>query len=172
VRIPNTKHWFVGGHYLYLDTENIFRTSEIIEGLPDIEFSQKTAGLGLVGTYDSRDNNYYPMKGKLFETKLTYYNETWGGDYRYNKLTTFFNFYHPLRTNTVLAMRARGEFSEGNVPYFHLAYLDMRGFDRGRYRDRHSLSLHAEGRHKFTSRWGMVAFVETGWFNNDIYSLF
>ena len=51
---------------------------------------------------------------------------------------------------------------------FDLPFLDMRGFSRDRYRDKKTLSLHAEGRYKFRSRWGVIAFVETGWFGKDL----
>lgn len=61
--------------------------------------------------------------------------------------------------------------SSGDAPFFDLSYLDMRGFARGRYQDNLTFSLHAEGRYKFLRRWGMVAFVETGWYGEDYQNL-
>lgn len=171
-RIPKTNNWFAGVQYIYFKSDILFKTSGVLPILPDIGEQISTAGLGLVGTYDSRDNNYYPEKGQLFEAKWTNYSESWGGDFSYNKFTTFVNHYQPFKEKTVLALRTRAELSDGDTPFFDLPYLDMRGFARDRYRDQHTLSVHAEARHKFRPRWGAIVFVESGWFGEDFDDLF
>jgi outer membrane protein assembly factor BamA len=170
-RIPSTENWYAGIHYLFIDTDTIFETSEEIPGLPDFQGEIRTAGFGLITTYDSRDDNYYPVKGQRFHAMWTNYGETWGGDQEYNKFTTFINHYQPIIDKTVLALRCNLQASEGDVPFFDLPYLDIRGVARSRYTDQFTLSVHAEGRHKFQPRWGVVAFVEAGWFGEDIDSL-
>lgn len=167
-RIPKTDHWFGGVHYLFIEADVLINTSKVSSILPDVGRNVRTAGLGLLASYDSRDDNYYPSQGISFESKWGNYSENWGGDFEYDKLNTFFNYYHPIKDKSVLALRANLQNSDGRVPFFDLPYLDMRGFSRDRYRDKHTFSLHAEGRHKFKPRWGAVAFIEVGWFGNSI----
>lgn len=170
-RIPSTENWYAGIHYLFIDTDTILKTSELNPDLQDLQGKIRTAGLGLIATYDSRDDNYYPIKGQRFQAMWTNYGETWGGDQKYNKFTTFMNHYQPIIDKTVLALRCNFQASGGDIPFFDLPYLDIRGVSRTRYMDQFTLSVHAEGRYKFRSRWGVVAFVEAGWFSEDLGSL-
>ena len=172
VRIPGTDNWFAGLQYLILDSSTVLRTSSVIPGAPDITGNVKTAGLGVLATYDSRNNNYYPTAGQWFEAKWLDYSETWGGDNAYDKATVFINHYQPVLDNVTLALRSRLESSRGDVPFFDLPVLHMSGFSRDRYRDQHTISFHAEGRYKFKPRWGVIGFYEFGWFNDDFSQLF
>jgi len=167
VRIPATDHWFGGLQYLFIDSDSVFKLSQLHPLLPDFYGHIRSAGLGLLTTFDSRDDNYYPTKGQYFEAKWTNYGESWGGDYQYNKFRTFLNYYQPIADPIVLALRANADLSSGDTPFFDLPYLDMRGFARGRYQDNLAVSLHAEGRYKFMPRWGAVAFVESGRYGED-----
>lgn len=171
-RIVDQKHWFTGVHYIFLDSDSIFKLSELDPVLPDIDSSVKTAGLGLLLTYDSRDNNYYPTTGQWFETKLTDYRDTWGGEDNYQKTTTYINHYQPVTNDLVIALRANLQTSDGDTPFFDLPTLSMRGFSRDRYRDQYTISLHSEARYKFLPRWGVTGFYEAGWFNNSGSDLF
>jgi hypothetical protein len=171
IRIPQTENWFAGLQYLIIDSSTVLRTSSIIPGAPDITGKIKTAGLGLLTTYDSRNNNYYPTDGQWFEAKWIDYGEAWGGDNEYNKTIAFINHYQPLMDGMTLALRSRIESSSGDVPFFDLPTLQMGGFSRDRYRDQHTISFHMEGRYKFKPRWGVVGFYEFGWFNDDFSQL-
>ncbi|MEN8167370.1 MAG: BamA/TamA family outer membrane protein [Pseudomonadota bacterium] len=171
VRIPGTDHWFAGIHYLYLDSDSVFQLSEFLPWLPEIRGRIRTAGIGPAASYDSRDNKYYPTRGQNAQIKWTDYAQQWGGDFDYRKLLMFVNHYQPVGNSTVVALRARTETVSGSAPFFDLPYLDMRGFARGRYRDDLTLSLHTEVRHKFLPRWGAVAFVEAGWFGDDLHDI-
>jgi len=171
MRIPATEHWFGGFQYLYIDSDSLFKTSRLNPMLPDLPVEIRSAGMGLLTTFDSRDDNYYPTRGQWFEAKWTNYGKSWGGDYQYNKFRTFLNHYHPLADQVVLALRAKADLSSGDTPFFDLPYLDMRGFAQGRYKDNHTFSVHTEGRYKFLPRWGVIAFVEAGWFGDDFEEL-
>ncbi|MEE4238253.1 MAG: BamA/TamA family outer membrane protein [Anderseniella sp.] len=171
-RVPGTENWYAGFSYRYLDSEVDFELSSLLPNLPDVSKPFRNAGLGLLTTYDSRDDNYFPHQGRMFRLSLTDHGDAWGGDYEYAKLKAFYNHYLPLRASTTLALRAHLQSSNGNTPFFDLPYLNMRGFSRDRYRDQNSLSLHAEARHKFKPRWGAVAFFEAGWIADEFDHLF
>ena len=93
-RIPNTSHWFAVINYIYIDSDTTVSVDDIVPGTPVLDGTIKTAGLGLMVTYDSRDNNYFPAQGQWLESKWVDYGESWGGDMTYNKSTFFFNHYH------------------------------------------------------------------------------
>jgi len=166
-RLAGTENWYAGLQYLYLDSRITFKTSSLIPLLPDVKGKVKTAALGALLTYDSRNDNYYPTQGQYGEAKVLDYGSTWGGDYEYQKFIGFYNIYMPVIENLTFAARTRVENSNGDTPFFNLAYLQMRGFARGRYVDQHSLSLHGEVRYKFRPRWGVIGFYEMGWVNDD-----
>lgn len=167
VRLPATEYWYGGVQYLYLDSRITFNTSAVSPLLPDVVGNITTAALGGLLTYDSRDDNYYPSRGQYAELKAMDFGSNWGGDYKYEKFIGFYTAYIPLTEQVTLAARTRVEASNGDVPFFNLAYLDLRGFARGRYQNQHSWSLHGEARYKFLPRWGVIAFYETGWVNDD-----
>ncbi len=172
IRIPDTSHWFAGINYIYIDSDTTVRTADIIPGMPDLNGTIKTAGLGLMVTYDSRDNNYFPAQGQWFESKWVDYGENWGGDMTYSKSTSFLNHYQPLYENVIVALRTRLQTSSGDVPFFDLPSLQMGGFSNGRYRDQNTWSFHSEGRYKFKPHWGLIGFYEVGWFNSKLGDIF
>jgi hypothetical protein len=90
VRIPKTEHWFGGAQYLFIDADIKFETSLLNPNLPDIKGTVRTAGLGLLTTYDSRDDNYYPTRGQYFQARLTTYSETWGRRLPVHQIQGFF----------------------------------------------------------------------------------
>lgn len=169
-RIPGTLHWFAGGHITLLDSNVEFDIPNF-PNIPTLEKNINTNGAGLIVTYDSRDNNYYPTDGSWFEAKWAGYNEALGSDDNFNTYDLFYNHYFPLNEKTVLALRAKGLFSSGDTPFFMLPFLDMRGFSRGRYHDKHTISGHSEIRYKFLPRWGVMGFFEAGRFGSDLDAL-
>lgn len=161
-RLAGTDHWFGGVTYQYLDTTLTVLTSQMVPGLPDIPVDFRNAGLGPHITYDSRDSNYFPTEGQYFRAGWLNYSPRWGGDFAFDKGDVFYNVYLPLAKASVLGFRARFQTASAGTPFYELPTLDMRGFSRDRYRDNYTLSVTAEWRHKFTPRWGMVAFAEAG----------
>ena len=170
-RFPGTDHWFVGLVYLYLNPTVTFKTSDLLAGLPDISSDIRSAALGPQLVYDSRNSNYFPTGGQYFRARWLDYAPRWGGDLSYNKADVFYNHYSEPVSNTVMALRARLQTASDNTPFYDQPTLDMRGFARDRYHDNITVSITAEGRHKFAPRWGMVAFVEAGRFAPDFDSL-
>ena len=171
VRLPGTENWFGGITYQFLEATLTLQASQVVPGLPDLPVRFRNAALGPHLTYDSRDSNYFPLKGQYFRAAWLNYAKRWGSDFAFDKGDAFYNHYLPLGTASVLALRARLQTASENTPFFALPTLDMRGFSRDRYRDNHTLSMTAEWRHKFTPRWGMVAYGEAGRFAPSLHAL-
>ena len=164
VRIRGTENWFAGLTYQFLQSTLTFRTSEVNPEQPDVPRNFHSAGLGPQMTYDSRDSNYYPQSGQYARVSWLNFGSRWGGDFEFDKIDAFYNHYLPLDPSSLLAFRVRLQDSSDGTPFFALPTLDMRGFSADRYRANDTLSVTAEWRHKFTSRWGAVAYAEAGRF--------
>ena len=161
-RLPGTKDWYMGIRYLLTDSNVTFDLDTLIPGLPPISDDMTTSGLGIMATYDSRDDNYYPTEGINFEFIWMRDSETWGSDFDFNKLDTRYNTYLPLTPKDTLALRAAFARADEETPFYLLPSLKMRGFPNGRYKNENSLSGHAEWRRKFHPRWGFILFYEIG----------
>jgi outer membrane protein assembly factor BamA len=171
-RLPYSENWFAGVEFVYLNTETIFDLGIASPALPETAGQITNAGLGPVLSYDSRDDNYYPTRGQNLEMLLLSYRDNWGGDLDYRKLDLNVSHFQLLVPKLVLALHADYKASEGDVPFFDLPSLEMRGFPVGRYRDQYTFSTHAEGRYKFLPRWGGNLFVESGWYGDEPEELF
>jgi hypothetical protein len=162
MRLPGTADWFAGLTVLYLDSTLTFQTSQLSPGLPDVPIQFRNVGLGPYLQYDSRDSNYYPMNGQYLRAGWMNFSSRWGSDVEFDKGDAFYNAYVPLSSASVMGLRARLQTASDSTPFYELPTLDMRGFSRDRYRDKVTLSLASEWRHKFSPRWGMAAYVEAG----------
>jgi len=83
-RFPGSEDWYVGFRYMLIDSNVEFE--EIFPGAPPISDDMTTSSLGLMTTYDSRDDNYYPTSGINFEFVWMRDSETWGSDFEFDKL--------------------------------------------------------------------------------------
>jgi len=161
-RLPGSEDWYLGIRYIFTDANVTFKLDSLDPRLPQISEDMKTSSLGLMSAYDSRDNNYYPTEGTNFEFIWLRDDNKWGSDFEFDKIITRYNTYLPLTSNDVLAFRADFASADEGTPFYLLPTLKMRGFPMGRYKDKNSLSGHAEWRHKFKPRWGFILFYEIG----------
>ena len=152
------QNFFLGLEYLYVGIENAPDPSGPPVDLPEFSFRTETAGLGLVGVYDSRDNNIWPAAGTLLEVTGTNYGGHFGGDYHYNKSVVKFTQYHRIADPLVVVYRLDGQFIGGDAPFWDLAQINLRGFPFGRYLDENSVTAQAEIRWQVLEKWTLTAF--------------
>lgn len=169
-RLP-VKNWFLGAQYLYMEIDATFKTSGLLPGLPDVNLPTKTAGLGLVGVYDSRNNNLWPTDGTWLEITATDYGDYFGGDFDYQKYILKFTQYFPLTNTVTLAYRLDGKFIDGDAPFYDLSSLNLRGFAGGRYVDDQAVSAQVEGRWNFYKKWTVLVFGGAGRIADEVSDL-
>ncbi len=165
------RDWFVGPAFTFLKIDNTFDLSPIVPGLPEARIPTQTAGLGLVTSHDSRDNNMWPFKGNWFELTLLDYGEYLGGDFDYEKIQAKFVHYIPIAGQFTLAYRLDGEVIGGDAPFYDLAYLNLRGFPRGLYSDKASATAQVQCNWQFQKRWIALAFGGGGRIADDVSDL-
>jgi len=150
---------YLGMKYMYVGIENSLDLPGPPEAdLPEFSFRTDTAGLGLVGVYDSRDNNLWPKTGSWLELTGMNYGGHFGGDYHYNKGIVKFAQYHQVAASLVFVYRIDGQFISGIAPFWDLAQIKLRGFPFGRYLDDNSVTAQIETRWNVYKKWTLTAF--------------
>ena len=120
----------------------------------------------LNGELDTRDNDLYARSGHYAQAKGVIASEELGSDDDYQSLELEWNAYRPFGERHVLAWRIAGKITDGDPPFFALAWygsgVDLRGYTPGRYMGESMVAAQAEWRWQATPRWGFVAFGGTG----------
>jgi len=157
------------GIQFYADDFNIVERDDGGELIKDeVRGSEggRVAGLGVIGIYDTRDNNFFPKKGYYVEAYIQNYNKTIGSDFTYNIARFDARKYFDLGENKILAFNAYGRYSFGDIPFFALAQMGgskrMRGYTKGQFRDEHFVTLQSEFRFPVYWRFGGVLFGGVG----------
>jgi len=125
------------------------------------------SGLGIVATWDTRDNIVYPHRGVMFSLVSSFYSSIFLSDYSYISLSTDLRSYIPVFSSHILAVQAFFRTNIGNdVPFYALCQLGgssaLRGTFAGLYRDKTMYLLQAEYRMPVWWRFGAVAFAGLG----------
>lgn len=125
-----------------------------------------TSGLGLVLTYDSRDNIFYPASGGYYEIAAAVFSEILGSDHNYTKTFIDLRRYLKIADDQIVALQVFYNFVGGSTPFYDVPQLGgdniMRGYFRGRYRDNNYFATQLEYRIRVWWRFGLVGFVGVG----------
>jgi outer membrane protein assembly factor BamA len=109
-----------------------------------------TAGIGVLGSYDSRDNRFSSYEGWYLFLSYTSYGRTVLSDYPYNSVMFDARKFIPVFGSHVFAARFYSRNTWGTVPFQDMPYLggpsSMRGYQAGRYRDKFAAYAQAEYR--------------------------
>jgi len=152
-------NWFIGvqGVYTnYLIGSDNFTTQQILQAAGLIGFD--AAGLGLVGMYDSRDQQNSPTSGKYFIINNFAFREGLGGDSDFDAYNAEFKHYLPHGEDSVLAYHFDGRWTN-DAPASGYSSIDMRGYTRGQYLAPNSVMLEAEERWRINSKIGVHLFA-------------
>jgi outer membrane protein assembly factor BamA len=123
--------------------------------------SQLIAG----GAWDTRDNLFAPTTGSFAHASVAHSDDAFGADHRFTRYTGDARRYWRLGRG-VLAGQAYVEATTGNVPFDQLALVGsgsvMRGYARGRFRDRDLAAAQIEYRAPIVGRLGAALFAGGG----------
>ncbi|WP_341908442.1 BamA/TamA family outer membrane protein [Fluviicola taffensis] len=137
-------------------------------------------GLGLIFTYDSRDNPPNAKKGWYAMTRFTVYNKSLGSKNNYNLTAFDLRYYLSLfKKYRVFAFAYKFQYNFGEIPWSEMPSLgsdaDLRGYRIGKYRDVCTNTFTLEYRHKFywknkATKHGMILFSSIGCMGKDVKS--
>lgn len=113
--------------------------------------------------YDNRNNINYPTKGLQVFMNNRFYQSWMGNDSSFVSIEFSYNFYFNFKSEKrVMLLRYYSKSSFGDVPFQGQNVVqgdDIRGYSKGKYRDKQIYSYQAEYRHRFENRFGFVAFA-------------
>lgn len=124
--------------------------------------------LGLSQLYDTRNRNTYTTKGYYARAKYAYSPGFGGGsNFRGSLVDVDLRTFFPLTGKLTLGLNTHYKTTFGNrAPFYVYPELGgdmmMRGYYKGRYRDRSLLAAQAELRYRFHPRLGVAGFTGTG----------
>ena len=126
-----------------------------------------TSGLGLVVSFDTRNQIYYPTKGHFIDITTLFNHTVFSSEFNFINLTIDARKYFKLWNENVLALQGFANLNDGNIPFKQLATIGsesyMRGYYNGRFRDNHAMAFQAELRKKV---WGPISLTFFGGFGN------
>ncbi|HVY05659.1 MAG TPA: BamA/TamA family outer membrane protein, partial [Burkholderiales bacterium] len=130
------------------------------------ELSIDTVGAGLIGQYDTRDNDFGPSRGVFAALKFYHFDKAIGSDFDYNTMDASWNQYFDIGRYGVVGGRVSGCAASDDTPFFDLCQFgqnnDLRGYVSGRYRDHAMYAAQVEYRSPFFHRFGAVVFTGIG----------
>ncbi len=153
---------FLAVRWLYLDIDARFDGDRELPDLPEHAFATRSSGLGLSFEHDSRNNIFTPSRGMLAALDTMFYAPDFGSDNRFQSYRAHLFSYTPLSKSVVLGGRLDGRLARGDVPFYQLPYVDMRGVPAMRYQGSDVVLAEMEARWSVTERWGLIGFAGAG----------
>jgi hypothetical protein len=161
MRLGESDNWLVA-RWNYFDLTNTFDAPGQAGQFGDIVRSSRDSGLGLGFEHDSRDNIFTPNQGWVGSVDLTFYDPDWGSDTRFQSYRGHVFSYWPLSKAFVLGGRVDARMAEGDVPFYLLPAVELRGVPAMRLQDTRTGVIETELRWNMTPRWALVGFLGAG----------
>jgi hypothetical protein len=151
---------FVGARLNYIDFQATFDPA--VEAPLVIERTIRSSGLGVFFEHDSRDNFFTPSRSAKLFVESVFYSPDFGGDGEYEIYRAYALGYLPLQKSFILGGRVDARAARGDVPFYQLPFIEMRGIPFFRYQGEDVALIEAELRWNVTPRWAFVAFAGHG----------
>jgi hypothetical protein len=160
-RLGETNNWIVG-RWIHLDLDATFDSSRPQPVLPPLSRAVKSSGLGGSLEHDSRDNFFTASRGWKLFAESVFYSPDFGSDEEYQTYRAQLLAYFPLAKDFILGGRVDARAARGDVPFYQVPFIEMRGIPFFRYQDENVALAELELRWNVTSRWALVGFLGTG----------
>ncbi len=152
---------YAGGRWVFSDSRIRFTGATPTSTLGS-EAQSILSGAGAVVTWDGRDTIFTPSQGTRAEASFLYYDPAIGSDFRFWKLHVYELGYFPVSRAVVVGLRVDAQLSGGDVPFYALPYVNLRGVPALRYQGNSALVAETEVRWDFVPRWRAVGFAGAG----------
>lgn len=157
------RNLYLGLAWIYMDMDVSFDLDGDRDVFEDRELSSRSSGLGLSLEYDTRDNPFTPSRGWLGMIEGNFYDDAIGSDNDFQSYRAHAYSYLPTGGGRfVLGGRADVRWANGDIPFYRLPYIDLRGIGAARYQDVRAAVLETEMRWNLTPRWSLIGFVGAG----------
>jgi outer membrane protein assembly factor BamA len=124
------------------------------------------SGLGVIVSFDNRDNIFSPTSGYYLQAFGFWNDRIFGSDFNYFSLRLDLRNYLSVADGQVLAFQGVLGTSLGEVPFYKLPRIGgdslLRGYYNGRFRDRNLVAFQAEYRFPIWKKFSGVVFGAMG----------
>jgi hypothetical protein len=162
------KHFYAGiafnyANYFNIQTDsNSFLVEDTVAGVN----GGASVGIGLVFSYDTRDNRYNASKGNYIIGTFLAHPKFIGSVYQFSRFDIDARkFFNPW-AHDVIALQATTTYCNGNTPFYSLAEMggdyQMRGYYEGAFRDNVLVDAQVEYRQHIWNIFGATAFFGVG----------
>jgi len=150
--------WSVALGYMLMSNQLTISGNILPPGVEVPEFKSKLAALEPSLLYDSRNNIFTPSSGIYAQVSAQLYSDAWGGDSTF-QLPKFVAYgYYPASDKVTLGLKVSGRSSHGDVPFYLLPYIKLRGVPALRYQGDIAGEVEAEVRWQCWKRFSLVGF--------------
>ena len=153
---------FVGARWNYIDFDVQFDPSRAGPELPTLEGNIRSSGLGVFFEHDARDNFFTASRGWKLFVESVFYSPELGSDEEYQTYRAQLLAYFPLSQEWILGGRLDTRAARGDVPFYQLPFIEMRGIPFFRYQNDDVALIEAELRWNVSARWAIVGFAGYG----------
>jgi hypothetical protein len=167
-RLGQTNNWIVA-RWVYLDLDATFDSSRPQPILPAASRNVTSSGLGGSLEHDSRDNFFSAGAGWKGSIEALFYSPSWASDNKYETYRASAFGYVPAGKNFILGAKVDARSANGEVPFYQLPFIELRGVPVARYQDRRTAATEVELRWNATPRWSFLGFLGSGraWGSGD-----
>ncbi|HEX5091158.1 MAG TPA: glyceraldehyde-3-phosphate dehydrogenase, partial [Burkholderiales bacterium] len=159
-RLGDGDNW-IAARWVYLDLTSSFDSLQDPAVLPPHSTVRRSSGAGLSLEHDSRDNIFTPSRGWLGALEGLFYSPDIGSDETFQIYRAYGYAYLPYE-RFVLGLRADDRAGRGDVPFYQLPYIDLRGVPAVRYQGENAGVVEVELRWNVTPRWALIGFGGAG----------
>lgn len=155
-------NFFVGARYMY---SKIKTRLDLRPGDPDLTFLNLEPALSALGafvTYDSRDTIFTPSTGMEAEIGLRKNDAAIGSDFDFDLWSGELHKYWQTTDTLVLGLRLDAEYATGDVPFYAVPFISLRGIPAMRYQGKSIAVAEGEARWAFHPRVSAVGFLGYG----------
>ena len=155
-------NFFVGGTYEFSRSKTTF---EILPATVDerlFNFEPTLSGLGAFVKYDSRDTIFTPGAGMDAELTVKRNDGRLGSDFDFTHTAFAVRKYWTVNEKWVLGLRLEADSVSGDVPFYAVPFISMRGIPAMRYQGKSVALAETEVRWAFHRRISLVGFFGSG----------
>lgn len=163
-------NWYMGFNARHIDMTQSFSV-DTATGALDTGDHLRSAGVGALLSFDTRDMPSNAYKGQYFEARAMSNLTSLGSSRSYQGYELEYHRYDSLGEGFVLAWDAYGCYRSGKVPMWDACRIGLRGFAATDYLGTATTRAQVEGRWRLGKRWGAVAFAGAGWLNESFSGL-
>jgi len=153
---------YLSARWVYLDLDNRLSHEGDAAFFTSKELSERSSGAGVGIEHDTRDNTLSPTEGTLAKAIATFYAPAVGSDNRFETYRANAFGYFPFAARWTLGARIDWRAARGDVPFYQLPSIDLRGIAYGRFQNQNVGMLEAELRFRVASRWTVLGFAGAG----------